>query len=363
MDLIDQLRVLSAQAEKLGEHLKTEEATKQALVLPFISALGYSVFDPTEVVPEFTADVGIKKGEKVDYALFKDRQPIILFECKAYGADLDDEHASQLFRYFSVTQAKFGVLTNGCVYRFFTDIEESNKMDPKPFFEFNILDIRESIVEVLKRFTKGGFDRDSNYTTAVELKYTREIKRIVSEEFIAPSDPFVRLLTSKVYTGRMTQQILTRFTEITKRATSQFINERINDRLKFAMETEQQANHPQANGESVTEQVNEPQVDDGKRIITSEEELQAWYLVKAILRDVIDTKRITLRDTQSYCGILLDDSNRRPICRLYFTSSKKSLGIIGEEKKEERFPVENIDDIFLYSDKIRLAVNNYLQPA
>jgi predicted type IV restriction endonuclease len=99
------------------------------MVMPFISALGYNVFDLTEVTPELHADVGLKKGEKVDYAILKDGKPIILFECKWHGADLNREHASQLYRYFSVTEARFSVLTNGIAYRFFTDLEAPNKMD------------------------------------------------------------------------------------------------------------------------------------------------------------------------------------------------------------------------------------------
>ncbi len=79
MDFIDRIRDLSTRIPKQLEHIQTEEATKNALIMPFISALGYNVFDPTEVVPEFTADVGIKKGEKVDYAIHLDGKPIMLF--------------------------------------------------------------------------------------------------------------------------------------------------------------------------------------------------------------------------------------------------------------------------------------------
>lgn len=96
--------------------------------MPFISALGYDVFNPTEVIPEFTADIGIKKGEKVDYAVKKDDQVILLFECKWCGADLSKDHASQLHRYFSVTEARFSILTNGIEYRFYSDIDEPNKI-------------------------------------------------------------------------------------------------------------------------------------------------------------------------------------------------------------------------------------------
>jgi len=150
MDLIDKIRETAMRIPTQQEHIQTEEATKNAFVLPFINALGYNVFDPTEVIPEFTADVGTKKGEKVDYAIMKDRAPIILMECKWCGTDLNKEHASQLFRYFASTNVRFCVLTNGIIYRFYTDLDKENIMDEKPFLELNMLDIKDSSVVELK---------------------------------------------------------------------------------------------------------------------------------------------------------------------------------------------------------------------
>ena len=193
MDLFEQLRVLSARVPVLQPLTKTEEATKHALVLPFIRALGYDPFDPTEVVPEFVADVGTKKGEKVDYAVFRDGVPIMLFECKVIGTNLDDVHFSQLFRYYHVSRARIGVLTNGLVYRFFTDLEEPNKMDSKPFLEFNLLELHGPTVEEVRRFTKVGFNMDEVLGAAVELKYTKEIKRLLSEQMESPSEEIVKV--------------------------------------------------------------------------------------------------------------------------------------------------------------------------
>src|SRR5690554_1244514 len=126
MDLIDRLKDLAERIELQNEFVKTEEATKHSFILPFIAALKYNVFDPTEVIPEYTADVGIKKGEKVDYAIKKDGKIIMLMECKTSGGDLSPKHASQLYRYFNVTQeSRIAVLTNGVLYRFFSDISTS----------------------------------------------------------------------------------------------------------------------------------------------------------------------------------------------------------------------------------------------
>jgi hypothetical protein len=236
MDLIDRLKELSARKSKQISHLETEEATKTALVMPFINVLGYNVFDPTEVVPEFTADVGTKKGEKVDYAVLSDGKPIILFECKSARTDLDKEHASQLYRYFSVTEARLGILTNGVIYKFFSDLEEPNKMDSRPFLEFDLFDVNERVVEELKKFAKESFDIENILSTASDLKYTKGIKRILAEQWMNPSEDFVRLLATRVYSGRMTQTVKDQFTEIAKRAFQEFVNDRINERLKSALE-------------------------------------------------------------------------------------------------------------------------------
>lgn len=209
MDFIDQIRQIAGRIPKQLEHIKTEEGTKNALIMPFINALGYNVFDPTEVVPEFTADVGLKKGEKVDYAIVKDGKPIMLFECKAAGANLDTEHFSQLLRYFHTTAARVGILTNGIVYRFFTDLDEPNKMDMKPFLELNMLDIKEAAVEEVKRFSKSAFNPDELANAATELRYTKEIKLVLTEQFADPSEELVRLLLGRVHTGTKTKRIQT----------------------------------------------------------------------------------------------------------------------------------------------------------
>jgi|GEM_PF-879024 len=236
MDFIDHLRILSARIATIRDRVQTEEATKNAMVMPFIQILGYDVFDPLEVTPELVADVGTKKGEKVDYAILLNDKPIILFECKKAGGDLSINHAGQLFRYFHVTEARFGVLTNGLVYRFFTDLEQPNKMDETPFFEFDVLDFKERDVEELKKFAKSAFDLDAILTTANDLKYTTAIQNRLAEWMAAPDEKFVRLLAADLIGNRkFTQPVIDQFTAITKRAFEQMLGARINDRLKGAM--------------------------------------------------------------------------------------------------------------------------------
>lgn len=355
MDFADRIRELAARSRTQLQHLSTEEATKTALVLPFLSALGYDIFNPTEVTPELHADIGIKKGEKVDYAILQDGKPIILIESKGCGCDLDRAHASQLYRYFSVTDARFGVLTNGTCYRFFSDLEKPNTMDSKHFFEFDLLSAGDTEVEELKKFTKSSFDLDNILTTASQLKYVREIKRYLAAQLIDPSEEFVRLIASQVQAGRFTQAVREQFQPIVKRAFQSFINDRISDRLKFALSEEAAEASAQ-----LTDQPGPPAETAAEpEIQTTEEEVQAYYIIKAILSPVIDVRRIALRDVRTYCGVLLDDNNRKPICRLWFNTAQKYVGIFDREKNEQRLPIDDVNDLFAYAERLVATVRNY----
>lgn len=354
MDFADRIRELANRIPLQLQHIRTEEATKNALVMPFIGALGYNVFDPMEVTPELDADVGVKKGEKVDYAILKDGKPIILFECKGVSANLDEVHASQLYRYFSVTEARIGVLTNGIIYRFFSDLEAPNKMDAKPFLEVNLLGFDETVLAELKKFSKSAFELGSILANASDLKYTREIKRILAQEINQPTDDFVRFFTAQVYAGRLTQSVREQFTEITKKAFQQFVSERVSDRLKSALAQEQDSVKPAATGdEGAVPGAEEAQSQP------SEDEIHGFYIVKAILTQLVDADRIYMRDQKSYCSVLLDDSNRKPICRLWFNGSQKYVGFFGADKNETRTPIANLAEIYKLADPLKETVSRY----
>lgn len=362
MDFIEVLQNLSSKILKQKNLIQTEEATKNAFIMPFISALGYDVFDPSEVIPEFIADVGIKKGEKVDYAIKQDGKIIMLFECKGCNGGLDDGHTSQLYRYFSVTEARIAVLTDGIIYKFYTDIEQPNKMDSKPFMEFNMLDIQEPLVVELKRLTKQAFNLEAILTVASELKYTREIRHILNDQLNAPSEEFVRFLAAQVYSGKLTATVREQFAGITKSAFSQFINERITERLRSAMgdvslpvEVKSESDDPGNHQNGTTP--------DGasSKIITTEEELQAYYIVKAIVCSAIEVERVVYRDSQSYFSILCDDNNRKPICRLHFNGKQKSIGLINADKVEEKMSIDNLNDLYKFADQLKTTVGLYVK--
>lgn len=356
MDFIERIQQLAGQVEKLTEHIETEEATKTALIMPFLQALGYNVFDPTEVVPEFVADIGTRRGEKIDYAIMKDGKPVILIEAKSCTVDLDEAHFSQLYRYFLVTDARFAVLTNGIVYRFFTDLDAQNKLDKKHFLEFNMLDVKEPLVDELKKFTKPAFDVEKILLTASDLKYTSEIRRIMARQLQEPDKDFVRYFAAQVHSGPLRASVIEQFTEFTKQAFRQFINDRINDRLKTALAGESPA--PAAE-KPVHKPVEEEVLEEGIKVATTEDEMQGYMIVKAILCEVVAPDRIVMRDVQSYCGILLDDNNRQPLARLHFNTAQKYIGLFDEEKNEERVPIDHLDDIYKYAAQLKATPAYY----
>jgi hypothetical protein len=348
MELSTQLKSLADKINQLKDKIETEESTKHAFVLPFINILGYDTFNPTEVIPEFTADIGLKKGEKVDYAIIQEGAPILIIECKNWKEKLS-VHNSQLFRYFHVTKTRFALLTNGITYQFFTDLDEKNKMDAKPFLEFDITSLKDNVINEIAKFHKSSFDVNHIVSNASSLKYIQEIRKQINDELSNPSNEFAKLFANKVYSGRLTEKVMEEFKDLVQKGFNQFINDKINDRLNAALNKESQ--------QQQEEQI-EPTAEDNK-ICTSEEELEAYRIVVAILRRKLPTNRIVSRDTQSYFGILLDDNNRKPLCRLHLNNGKKYIGLFNADKSEVRQPIQTIDDIYLFEKELLETVGVY----
>jgi predicted type IV restriction endonuclease len=369
MEIAERAQALALKIRKHKTGIETEEATKNAFVMPFISTvLGYDVFDPAEVIPEFTADVGLKRGEKIDYAIAHNGQVQVLVEVKKINDPLRIEHASQLFRYFAVTNARIAILTNGEVYQFYTDLDVPNRMDAKPFLVLDFSDIDETLLPELAKLTKESFDLDSVISAAGELKYIGQLKRVLAVQFKEPEDEWVRFLTTRVYEGSFTQRIRDQFLPLVGKAMRQFLNEQVNDRLKSALggpgsyvsvtagsaPAEEQA-APEAG--SPDDPSGDGRISD---IVTLEEELEGFRVVRAIVCGEVAAARVVGRDTKSYFGILLDDNNRKPIARLWFNRTKKYLGLFDENKNETRIPVSTIEEIYQHADQLRLTVARYL---
>ena len=354
LDFIDNVKQFAKKAENVAPNISNEEATKTSLIMPFFQMLGYDIFDPSEFVPEFTADQGIKKGEKVDYAIKINGVPAILIEAKAINEKLDVNYESQLFRYFTATKARFAILTNGIIYRFFTDLESPNIMDKDSFLDFDLLDLKDNKIGELKKFTKSNFDPENILNSASRLKYSTKIISLLTKEMQTPSESFKNYILNEVYEGKKTQQVKDKFTDIIKTAFNQFINDLINEKIKVAFSS--------AETEKVEEEPVAP-VDTLSQIVTSQTELEAYFIVKSILRDVVPLQDIVYKDTKTYFGILYQNNTRKWICRLSLDGNKKYLVYPNEDKAEVRQELSSIDDIYIYKDQISEVVQRYISPS
>ncbi|WP_442874759.1 type I restriction endonuclease [Amycolatopsis sp. NBC_00345] len=321
------------------------------------------------MIPEFTADVGIKKGEKIDYAIAHDGQVQVLVEAKKVNDPLRIEHASQLFRYFSATNARIAILTNGEVYEFYTDLDAPNRMDAKPFLVLDFSDIDETLLPELAKLTKESFDLDSIISAAGELKYIGQLKRILAAQFKQPEDEWVKFLTTRVYEGAFTQRVRDQFVPLVEKAVRQFLNEQVNDRLKSALGTPDSyvsiasGTAPETGPVAAQADTVPESGGDDQRIVTTEEELEGYRVIRAIVCAEVPAARVTARDNKTYFGVLLDDNNRKPIARLWFNRAKKYLGVFDENKVETRLPIEHVEGIYQHADLLRRTVARYLAPA
>lgn len=355
MDLKIKLEQLHQKVIGLKDQIGTEEATKNAFVMPFIQILGYDIFNPTEVIPEHICDIGTKKGEKVDYVIRHNDNPIFIIECK-HWKESADAHNSQLHRYYHVSKTRFGVLTNGIVYNFYTDLEKPNIMDEKPFFTINIEDLKDSSIKILEKFTKKDYNLEEILDSAEALKYIKAIRKEFEKEIENPSDELVRLLVSRFFEKSITANRMVPFKEYTKKALTTSINESISFRLKSALSINEQI-EKQDNDVKPAQPVDE---NTDSKIVTTEEELEGFQIVKAILREKIPSSRIAYRDTLSYFGILLDDNNRKPICRLHFNTTNKYIEIFHNGKDAgEKILLNNLDEIYNYRNQLQQTLENY----
>lgn len=354
----DALADMATKVRDYAGSLATEEATKTAVVMPFVSrVLGYDVFNPQEVVPEFVADVGIKKGEKIDFAVMRDATVQMLIEVKKIGEPLNLAHASQLVRYFHVSNARIGILTNGQHWHFFTDLDKPNIMDAKPFLRLDLLDVDPYILPDLKKLTKDTFDLESVLLAAGELKYVSALKRAIGEQFENPSEELMRLLAGTFHEGMFTQKVREVYMRLTAKALTQFINDSVNSRLKSALGGAAPVigAAPDQAPEPITRQVPE----DDSEIVTTLEEIEGFQIVRAIVASEVPFSRVVSRDQKSYFAVLVDDNNRKPICRLHFNRRQLFIGLFDADKNERREPLNSVEEIYNHAEELRETVRRY----
>lgn len=331
----------------------TEEATKTAVVLPFIQALGFDAFNLEEVVPEFIADVGIKKGEKIDFAIKIGGKTAVLMEVKPISMPLGTAQYSQLFRYFSTVEARLAILINGREIWFFSDIDEKNKMDKKPFFVFDLQNYDERQVAELARFQKASFDIETILEAASNLKYVKAAAAVLTRQLSDPDDDVVRFFGKQIYEGTLTKSAVEMLRPAIQSALDEVIRNRIQDRLGVTFAKD--AAPADGAEKKAPEEVGEAE------IVTTEDETQAFMIVRAIGSRMVPVSRITMRDARSYCSIFMDDNNRKPIVRLYFNAKNgRSIGVFDAAKVETKHQIEELSDIYGFADQIAEAVKAYL---
>ena len=351
MEFEQKIKDFTERIKKLKDSINTEEATKTSLIMPFFSLLGYDVFNPNEFTPEYVADVGIKKGEKVDYAISINNQISILIEAKSVNENLQ-KHDSQLFRYFGTSTAKIAILTNGINYKFYTDLDEINKMDSSPFLEVDLLNLKDSDIAELKKFGKENFDMNTIINSASNLKYANSIEKILSEEFSTPSDDFIKLILNKgIYDGVKTQNVIDKYKPILKKSINHYINDLVNQRLQSALN-----NSSSEVGSELAVNV----VDDNS-IITTDEEIESYYIVKSILSENVTPDNIYYKDTYSYFGILYENKVTKWICRVYLKESVKFVVIPDKDKKDIRYEINNISDIYKLKQQLLDRLDTFIK--
>ena len=347
----DAILAFAERAIKTKDLVKTEEATKNALIMPFLQLMGYDVFNPLEIVPEFTADVGSKAGERVDYAIILDDKPVMLIECKSCSVPLDISKESQLLRYFHTTSAKFGVLTNGIEYKFYSDLAEPNKMDLVPFLSFSLEHVDKINFVELAKFCKENFDAENIRKTAELLKCSGAIKAALEAELDNPSEDLVRLIFKKTNPkGVFNEKQKERLTPLVKSTLTAIISDRVKKQLDAAL------NHTQNKEE---ENIVEPTTaDDG--IVTNESELEGFRIIRAIAAEIIPADDIAIRDAKSYCAVLYKDNNRKPVIRFYFNNEDKKSIVLFDADAEERIYIDNVSELYSFKKRIHTAIQKYL---
>lgn len=336
--------------------IHTEETTKISLILPFLRVMGYDTTNPLTFRAEYTADIGVKQGEKVDFAILKEDKPEILIECKSIDTQLEEKHLSQLLRYYSVTEAQLGILTNGIIYQFYTDSDGNGKMDVKPFFEVNLNELNNKTINRLKKFTNDNFDVNNVSRSAQELKYNTGIKKVLINEFENPSDEFIKAIAKQVYDGQLYKSKKELFSKIIKAKIKEIIDEKVDARLDSAINTVNQ-----------DKEDNPTDIQVENELTTTPEEWEGYYIIKGIGAEIVDPDRITIRDREAYCNVLFDDNQYYPIARLHFNNPNNLKielfdtirKLESGSKRGNKINITNVKDIYKFRDNILTIVERY----
>ena len=338
MDFKNALKELKETRLRGSALVGSEQDTKRILILPFIQALDYDIFNPLE----FGSEVSAPGGGRVDYVIRRDGNAAIIVECKpASNTRLIDDRG-QLRRYFNTTKPDIAILTNGIQYQFFSDVDREGEMDSEPFLEVNLGECDDEDfgepgapdINSLAAFTKSEFSSNGVRQTATRLKYKSGIRRFLEQQFSGDElhSDFVALLSKRVYQKRLVGNIKVQLGELSNEVVSEF---------KTAM----------VKAEAIRSQHT-----------TTSDEIEGYYTVKNILWNIVDSDRVVMRDHKSYCNIRLDDDNRngRTICRLWFNDlNRKRVGLFDADS-EEQVRIDSLGEINNYAERIRQTARQIL---
>ena len=293
-----------------------EEDTKIAVIQPFINnVLGYNTANLNEVKSEVNTEYG---SFKIDYAIFKDGAPIILIECKKCTDILDKKYLNQLKTYYpgiKGAKSKFGILTNGIQYQFYTDIQDENILDSKPFFEFDLLNINDSDIKILSYFSKSE-DINNARQIAEELKKRKDLRKKIEELLEDPPKDFVKFMAKQVGVSFVGESVVKEYTSLIRDVIDEYISDKTN-----------------------------------KNLNPTNIELEGYYIVKTLLKDIACSGKISFKKTDNSIIILYKDSNEKPICSLYLNDIIKYIGLF-QQDVEKKIVINEIDEIYKYSDQI-----------
>lgn len=292
-----EIRILSSTIEDIKKLVDTEEGTKSSFILPFLQCLEYNVFNPLELKAECVADIGAKKGEKVDYVIYSEDEPIIAIECKKWAENLDNHH-NQLVRYFHTTKVKIAILTNGIIYKFFSDFNEPNILDSEPFFTFNIGKFTDSDLSFLNNFTKNNFNFNALKIYVDKINYKFKVKNEIINLLTNPDKDLITYLIRKCGYVRVTERIYNECEPLIKKILEEILIPKSN----------------QVKNETKSIKVE-------KKIITTKEELEVYELIKNSFPEY----NITYKDYLNWFSIVLDNTTKKIIARVKFLKTKNQF--------------------------------------
>lgn len=365
MSFENKIKEFSKEINTKLEHIDSEETTKLALIIPFLKLMGYDTANPAEVRAEYTADVGTKQGEKVDIAIIEDNNPVIFIECKQVNNPLTADYISQLYRYFSITDIQIGILTNGLEYKFFTTGDDNNRMADKPFLDIDLLNLTKNDIKELEKFIKSEFNIDDVVNRADDLKYRNLIKKTLIQELENPSEDFVKVIGKQVYEGILTPAIKEKFTSLIISVNTEILNEKVEKRLVDAVTNNDKL---EESTQSTLEEIEET-VEDKPKIITTDKELEGFYIIRSIATEITDCDRIAIRDRQSYCNILFDDNQYYPIARFHFNNLNNLRIELFDKietydygtKKGDKIDIIKVSDVYNYKERILNIIKKYIK--